>query len=170
VQTAIMEARRSLPVLLLSLLGALLLTSCFYQSKWPLKVSFHGISYEFPRSHIEAAVVPPDGHLYVRLEPTGTNFHLVLDEWIDLPSPHGPSVPRISRLSDNRFGKFAVTPSRDGPIVCDRGPQPHFNCGILVADGPVKWSVLFDRAYVAQASQIRTRAIAAIRSYRKNDE
>jgi hypothetical protein len=132
-----------------------------------ISASRHGIAYQFPKKEVTAAVTPPDGRLFVRLEPQGANFHLILDEWADLPSRHGPEVPRISRLSDNRFGKFRLVQAEGGPVVCDLGPQPHFNCGILVLDGPVKWGVLFDKDQVKEVAQIRLQAKAAIQTYRR---
>lgn len=129
-------------------------------------VSFHGVTYKFPKEHITAATYRPENHLYVRLAPPHVNFHLVLDEWSDRPSPHGPEFPRISRLSDNRFKNLAIIPSAIGPVVCDQGPQPHFSCGIQIEDGPVKWSILFDRESLGQASEIRRKATSLIQSYR----
>lgn len=126
--------------------------------------SLHGTTYQFPQGHISAAVFPPDGRLFVRLTPPGEVFDLVLDEWGDRPTGH-PGIPIISRLTD-RFGEFDVNPSEGGPVVCSRGAQPHYNCGIQISDGPVKWGVLFDKKYVPEAREIRTRATAVIQGYR----
>ena len=132
------------------------------------RVTFHGVTYDFPRDHIDAAVIPPEGRLYVRLAPPDGNYHLVLDEWSDRPSYQGPDVPRISRLNDVRFQKFEITHTPSGPVVCtDR--QPHFNCGVQIEDGPVKWSALFDKKFLKHASNIREDATATIRRYRTHD-
>jgi hypothetical protein len=132
----------------------------------PKRASLHGINYQFPSRDIKAAVFPPGSRLFVRLAPAGADFHLILDEWSDLPSYQGPDVPRISRLNDVRFQEFAVTRLPSGPVVCtDR--QPHFNCGLRIEDGPVKWSVLFDRKSLDRADEVRRQAEAAIKGYRK---
>lgn len=131
-------------------------------------VSLHGVTYRFPNEHISAAVIPPEGRLYVHLAPPGAIFVLVLDEWGDRPSPHGPGIPRISRLSDNRFGKFTAIQTPDGTVVCDQGPQPRFNCGILLKDGPVNWAVLFDKEQINKAPEIRAQAVSIIRTYRSD--
>jgi hypothetical protein len=132
-----------------------------------LTISRHGITYQFPKRDLNAVVIPPDGRLFVRLEPPGTKFHLILDDWSDRPSNHGPAIPRISRLSDNRFGKFSLVQAEGGPLVCDQGPQPHYNCGFLITDGPNRWAVLFDRDQMPRAGKIRAGAQAAIRAYRR---
>lgn len=77
-------------------------------------VTLHGIAYEFPKEHIFTMVIPPEGRLFVRLASPYENFHMILDEWGDRPSHHGPSVPTISHLTDNRFGKFVVIEHPDG--------------------------------------------------------
>ncbi len=131
----------------------------------PLVVSFKGVRYAFPKEHLNASVIPPEGRLYVRLAPPSSEFHLILDEWGDMPSSHGRNVPRISRLSDS-FGKVSVTETANGMIVCDLGPKPHFNCGFRLEDGSVKWAVLFDKRLLSQAGQIRESAIRTIATYK----
>lgn len=167
VRSDVRNAKRLIAKSSISILAAIILAGCSNMTKKTQEATLRGVSYEFPKSHIKAAVIPPEGRLYVRLEPPGANFHMILDEWNDRPSEQ-PNVPRISRLTD-RFGEFDVISSVNGPIVCDRGPQPHFNCGILVEDGPLKWGVLFDKKYVDQVSDIRLEAISFIRSYRRDN-
>jgi hypothetical protein len=128
-------------------------------------ITFHGVTYDFPKEHVSTSVIPPEGRLFVRLSPPNANFHLILDQWGDQPSDQGPDFPRISRLND-AFGKYSLISSTAGPIVCSLGPEPHFNCGIQVEDGPVKWGVLFDKKYVSEAPQIRAQATSLIKSYR----
>jgi hypothetical protein len=127
--------------------------------------SFHDVIYNIPRSDIEAAVGPPGNRLFVRIAPAGKNFHLILDEWNDLPGYQGPDIPRISRLNDVRFQKFSYLSRPGGVVVCtDR--QPHFNCGLSIEDGPVKWSVLFDRKELDHSDQLRADAESLIKAYR----
>lgn len=134
----------------------------------PLAVNFKGVRYVFPRAHVNASVIPPEGsRLYVRLAPPAAKFHLILDENSDRPSGHPDDVPHISRLTD-RFGEFSVTPTTEGLVVCNLGPQPHFNCGFHVDDGGVKWAVLFDKPLMSEAAQIRQQAASNIASYRSD--
>jgi hypothetical protein len=129
------------------------------------KFTLHGVTYEAPGADVEAAVSPEQGRLFVRLAPPGADFHLILDEWNDLPSHQGPKVPRISRLNDVRFQEFTVIEGRSGPVVCtDR--QPHFNCGFSIEDGPVRWSVLFDQKHLPRSEELRAEAEARIQAYR----
>lgn len=130
-----------------------------------ITTSLHGVTYRFPKEDLNTVLLPPEGRTYVRLEPREANFHLVLDEWAHHASPHGPHIPRISRLSDNRFRDVTLVASPGGPVVCKRGPQPYFNCGIRIEHGPVKWGVLFDKSEIGRAEQIRVQAGAAIRGY-----
>ena len=113
-------------------------------------------------------VMPPKegSHLYVRLEPPGADYHLILDEFSHYRGNKlGPDVPTISRLND-RFGTFSVTQTAHGPVICMMGPQPHYNCGFRLNDGPVRWGVLFDKTQLGQVERIRMQAQTAIRSYR----
>lgn len=129
------------------------------------KITFHDTAYDIPVADISVAVIPPEGRLFLRLVPPGAKFHLILDEWNDLPSHQGAEVPRISMLNDVRFQEFTVTRLPSGPIVCtDR--QPKFNCGLSIDDGPVKWSVLFDKEDLPHSEDIRVKALASIQSYR----
>lgn len=147
---------------------ALAVAACNFPngSKPDLKVSHHGVTYQFPQRHVSAKVIPPEGRLYVHLAPPEANFHLILDVWADRPSPHGPEVPRLSRLSDNRFRELQVIQAPGGPVVCDLGPQPHLNCGIEVKDGRVKWAILFDKDQLRNVGQLRYNAERLIGSYR----
>lgn len=131
------------------------------------KFTLHGVTYQVPRSEIVAAVFPPDGRLQVRLEPPDAAFHLILDEWNDLPSHQGSDIPRISKLNDVRFQEFSVTRLPSGPVVCTER-QPRFNCGLSINDGPVTWSVLFDKENLSRSEEIRTQAVALIQSYRSS--
>jgi hypothetical protein len=131
------------------------------------EVKVRGVSYTIPKDQIVAGSWDTPRGVFVRSAPPGTEFHLVLDAFSPyLPSAHGPNIPRISRLSDNRFRKFYVVESASGPVVCEDGPQPHYNCGIEILDGPVRWGVLFDKSKVPQADQIRAAAKSIISSYR----
>jgi hypothetical protein len=151
------------------LISILLIASCTFLGgcgrRLPAAVSLNGVQYALPPSQVTAAVFPPNGRLFVRLSPPDTAFHLILDEWSDLPSHQGPNVPRISRLNDVRFQRFSVTQFPSGPVVCTER-QPHYNCGFQVLDGPVKWSVLFDRKELPQAEELRRQAVAIIKGYR----
>jgi hypothetical protein len=141
----------------------LLATGC--EDKLSQPVALHGVRYEFPASDIHAAVYPPSSRLFVRLAPPDAAFHLILDEWNDLPGYQGPGVPRISRLNDVRNQPFAVSEFPSGPVVCtDR--QPHFNCGLQIIDGSVRWSVLFDRKDLQRAEELRRQATTIIEGYR----
>jgi hypothetical protein len=134
----------------------------------PQPISLRGVSYEFPQRDIDAMSLPhgPKETLFVRLHPPLADYHLILDELSHYAANNqGSGVPTISRLNDNRFGKFAVTNGPRGLIICSTGPQPYFNCGFRVDDGPVRWSVLFDRKRLWQAERIHAQGRAAIRSY-----
>jgi len=151
------------PISILLIVSCIILGGC--GRKLPAQVSLHGVRYELPRSQVIAAIFPPENRLFVRLAPENAAFQLILDEWSDLPSHQGPSVPRISRLNDVRFQRYSVSHFPSGPVVCTER-QPHFNCGLQVLDGPVKWSVLFDRKYLAQAEELRRQAVEIITGYR----
>jgi hypothetical protein len=148
--------------------AALAVAGCNFPngSEPDLIVSHHGVTYQFPQKHVSAKVIPPDGRLFVHLAPPETKFHLILDVWADRPSPHGPDVPRLSRLSDNRFNEIRVIHAAGGPVVCDLGPQPHLNCGIEIRDERVKWAVLFDKEQLKNVRQLRHNAERVIGSYR----
>ena len=152
-------------------LAALVLGACSPSQPDPQPLSVRGVTYQVPKRDIAAMGLPPkDGsHLYVRVAPPGADYRLVLDEMSHyLPNNLGPNVPTVSRLNDNRFGKFTVAQATFGPVICSTGPQPHFNCGFRLQDGPVRWGVLFDKDRLGQAERIRTDAQAAVRSYRTN--
>ena len=131
------------------------------------EVVVRGVSYSIPRDQIIAASLKSQRGVYVRTAPPNTKFHLILDAFSPyLPSDHGPNIPRISRLSDNMFRKFYTVDSGGVTVVCQDGPQPHYNCGVEILDGPVRWGVLFDKSQVPQAAQIRSAATTVISSYR----
>jgi hypothetical protein len=132
------------------------------------KATVRGVTYQIPSSEIVASTQPPSQVLFIRIEPLGKHFHLILDSfhpYLHYKLP--PGTPAISRLSDNLFGHFSTFKSRSGGVVVrSDGPELYFNCGIEVEDGPVKWGVLFDRRYVPEADEIRAQSKALIQSYK----
>jgi hypothetical protein len=145
------------------------LAGCSSGQPDPQPLSLRGVEYRIPRHDISGLVMPPkDGSaLFVRLEPPKADYHLVLDEFSHyLPNKLGPDIPTISRLNDNRFGTFTVTQTKVGPVICQIHHYPHFNCGFRLDDGPVRWSVLFDKERLLQVERIRSEAEAAVHSYR----
>ena len=151
------------------LISIMLIASCSLVAgcgkRVPAEVGLHGVRYHLPPSQVTAAIYPPENRLFVRLAPPNATFHLILDEWSDLPSHQGPDVPRITRLNDVRSQRYSVSHFPSGPVVCTER-QPHYNCGLQILDGPVKWAVLFDRKYLPRAEELRRQATAIIKSYR----
>ena len=147
--------------------AGLLSLSAACSQREPTSVTVRGMSYQFPREHVSASAVEQSGMIFVRIAPPGAKFHLVLDAFSPYLPPVKPDLPRISRLSDNRFDQYEVVGSAEVPVICSLGPRPHYNCGLSVDDGPVKWGVLFDRDQVERAGDIRQEATSAIRRYRR---
>ena len=146
---------------------AALAIGCTRNSTGPQMVSLHGVGYEFPARDVDSFVRETPGTLYVRLRPPGRDFELILDELSHYSlNRQGASVPTISRLNDHSFSNFDVHRSPSGAVICGDN-FPHFNCGLRVTDGQVRWSVLFDRDRIGRADQIRLEATAVIRSYRR---
>ena len=131
----------------------------------PQPVSLRGVSYEFPRGDIESYNSESEGTLFVRLRSPGSDFDLILDELSHYAANNqGSGVPTISRVNSNLFATFQVINSPVGLVICG-GDMPHFNCGFRINDGPVRWSVIFDRDRLPQVKRMRAQAEAAIRSY-----
>ena len=133
----------------------------------PTTATVRGVSYVIPAREVTSEVLTLPSRIYVRTAPPGADFDLILDAFrVYLPNKQGPGVPTISALNDNRFGKFEVIASADGPVVCYVEPiGPRFNCGISIDDGPVKWSALFDRDQLGRVAAIRREARATIARY-----
>jgi hypothetical protein len=130
------------------------------------RVETEGVTYDFPAEDIEAYTSRSEGTLFVILAPQGEHFHLIIDELTNnVRNKQGADVPTISRLNSNRFEHFNVYATPEGKVICG-GRMPYFNCGLQVLDGGVKWSILFDKAYLSNASEIRAKATALINSYR----
>jgi hypothetical protein len=147
-------------------IAAAVQVACTDRAPDPQIVSLHGVSYRFPQRDIESFVSETQGTLFARLRGRGSDFDLILDELSHYaPNKQGGKIPTISRLNDNRFAAFQVMNDPDGPVICGDA-MPHFNCGFRIDDGPVRWSVLFDRGRLGQVKRIRAQAEAAIRSYR----
>jgi hypothetical protein len=143
-----------------------MLAACGKAPSGPVKALVHGVAYEVPRRDIIGASM--DNVVFVRARPGGTaDYHVIIDELSHkAPNRQGPNVPTISMLNDNKFRDFEVFQTKSGTVICG-DLQPHFNCGLRVTDGPVVWSVLFDRTRFEEADRIRSRAIAAIKAYRR---
>ena len=130
-------------------------------------MEYRGVTYEIPKNEVASAALTPRNMLFVLVRPPRGNTLLSLDAFKPyLSNKLGTDVPTISGLNDNRFGTFKVIKAAGGPVICSLGPEPHYNCGLSINDGPVKWGVLFDKAQVASAQSIRRQAQAAIDRYR----
>lgn len=131
-------------------------------------VEVRGVTYKFPRDHIDAILTPPEEILYVRLAPPGMNFHIVLDEFGHyLPNRQDKNIESIATLN-NRFRQYEIIQSSIGSVVCGN-MWPHFNCGFRLNEGEVRWSVLFDREYLGRVTEIKSHAEAVIQGYRRQD-
>jgi hypothetical protein len=155
-----------------TVVAALMIAACGAGgSKMPkTEVVVRGVSYAIPKDQIRAAALSPPKMAFVHLKPPGEEFHLILDAF----SPYfqnklGPDVPTISRLNSNMFGHFEKISTNSGLVICSKGPELHFNCGLQIEDRGVKWGVLFDRQNLKDAELIRRKAELLITSYRSDN-
>ena len=149
---------------ILLITAIVLQVGCTKAAPDPAIVSLHGVIYEIPRREVHAASL--DAPMFLRVRPSGGAYDLIVDELSHYaPNRQGPDIPTISRLNDNKFRDFEVHRLKSGIVICGSN-QPYFNCGLRIVDGPVIWSVLFDRDQLPRADQIRSDATATIGAYR----
>lgn len=124
-----------------------------------------GTEYLFPQDHIRNFGPPDEGWFYVRLTPPGEAFHLVLSNKTYREGYYGRDVPTVAHISDGVGAKLDVIDTSAGKVLCRRDDL-HFNCGMRITDGRQLWSILFDRAQVANAPEIRMKAETLVAGYR----
>ena len=124
-----------------------------------------GAEYLFPQDHIRNFGPPHEGWFYVRLAPPGEAFHLILSDKTYRESYYGRDVPTVAHISDGIGAKLDVIDTAAGKVLC-REDDLHFNCGMRITDGRQLWSILFDRAQVTNAPEIRMKAETLVASYR----
>lgn len=133
----------------------------------PLTLDIDGVTYVIPRRHVVTTIMPGQGSLYVLAHDPGAVFQLIYSERHKISRNYqqgAPLVPHINNFPSEGFEQFDY-PS--GKTVC-RLEVPHWNCGLRIDDGPVPWSVIFDRDQVPNSEAIRNAAVAQLAAYREH--
>lgn len=141
-------------------------TGCLGCSRMPSTqtLTVSGVTYTFPREHVEAYAPPEQGRAYVRLLPAGSNYLLIYSLDAFKPNRQGPEIPTIPTINFAP-GKIQVSKVYDSLVVCTPEKR-RYNCGIQLKDAGVVWSMLFDELDISRVNLLRQEAVKALESYR----
>jgi hypothetical protein len=124
--------------------------------------SIAGLPYHFPRDQVAGLMNKPGSPAFVRLGTSEDDMLLILDQKRD----------RLQQLRDykivaslNDLHPEYESRNLDGEeVICI--DTPHFNCGFLVNDQGIEWSVVFDEANASAVKEMKVRALQKISSFR----
>jgi hypothetical protein len=124
-------------------------------------VEIRGQQYTFPSSE-RRAVVADQGQLLVRVKPRGAPFQLIFNTRSDRQQQETGNLV-ISGVSD-QFSDFEQVQSPVGTILCK--DVPYWGCGFALMDGKARWSVVFNRDQIPNATVMQKEALRLLRGYR----
>ena len=134
----------------------------------PKSLTISGTTYTFPPEQIRGFLSADENGPYVRLIPPGAPFRLEYSDTVLRSNEQGADVPTVARINDVPRGPtFSVEVIRQPSetIVC-HSAAIKYNCGILVSDSGIAWSVHFNRTEVDRASSLKEAALAVLSKYR----
>jgi len=122
------------------------------------------VTYTFPRDHVLGFIDEPGRRQFAFVKPSRSRLELVYSSDLKRRSrlnPDGPTVYYINDVPGVQQERIKLG-SRE--VVCR--PLLRMQCGILIADGRLVWSVLFDRGDIGEVEQIAGEAAQALKLYR----
>lgn len=141
-----------------ALIGALTLLQSCAEAPDVHQVRIGGASYEFPEQHVRSVVTEP--HQFVRVSDPATGYELVHDSRI-ARQKHPGGLPVVFSVTDGARGtarNVRFIPSDAGQVVCRAAPDPYGGCGLRIDHGGIAWSLLFPKAMLPEARELREQA------------
>ncbi len=132
-------------------------------------LTISGVTYTFPRDHVDAVSRPEEEGRYARLHPPGSEYYLEHSrtaEWSNEQGPDVPTIPHINAAPGPHNIHIEVIRTSAGVVVCDRSPRPEYDCGMRIIDAGVPWSVHFNRRHLPRLDTFKAAVESLLASYR----